>query len=384
MTTLQEIRGYTPPVYHENKEAYIDFYAYDPAQGKMRRKKIKLNNIKNPTLRKKYAKNLINKLSEKLSLGWNPWIEIENGCSYQLFTEVVNQYRNYIDKLLRDETYRPESHKSLCSQLKNMLEFNQKKLIPITYIYQFNKDFCIEFLDEIYIQRDNSAYTRDNYLAFLRHFGYYCLEKNFLRTLPTEGISALGKRFKKKNRVIIAQHHLNILHDYLYKNNKHYLLACYILYYCFIRPAEMARLKISSISIAKQTIFIEDNISKNRKSATITLPKKVLFLMLDLNIFDAPSHYYLFSKKFQPGEEQISEKKFRDYWALYVRKKLNYPNSYKFYSLKDTGITNMLRHYDVLSVRDQARHSSILMTDIYTPHDIQEANELIKKHDGEF
>ena len=49
---------------------------------------------------------------------------------------------------------------------------------------------------------------------------------------------------------------------------------------------------------------------------------------------------------------------------------------YKFYSLKDTGITNMLRHYDVLSVRDQARHSSILMTDIYTPHDIQEANDL--------
>lgn len=38
----------------------------------------------------------------------------------------------------------------------------------------------------------------------------------------------------------------------------------------------------------------------------------------------------------------------------------------------------MLRHYDVLSVRDQARHSSILMTDIYTPHDIQEANDLIK------
>lgn len=57
---------------------------------------------------------------------------------------------------------------------------------------------------------------------------------------------------------------------------------------------------------------------------------------------------------------------------------------YKFYSLKDTGITNMLRHYDVLSVRDQARHSSILMTDIYTPHDIQEANDLIKNYQGDF
>jgi hypothetical protein len=44
----------------------------------------------------------------------------------------------------------------------------------------------------------------------------------------------------------------------------------------------------------------------------------------------------------------------------------------------------MLRSIGTLSVRDQARHSSLLMTDIYTPHDLQEADELIKKHDGIF
>ena len=37
---------------------------------------------------------------------------------------------------------------------------------------------------------------------------------------------------------------------------------------------------------------------------------------------------------------------------------------------------------DVLSVRDQARHSSILITDIYTPKDIQKANEYIKNYQG--
>jgi hypothetical protein len=40
----------------------------------------------------------------------------------------------------------------------------------------------------------------------------------------------------------------------------------------------------------------------------------------------------------------------------------------------------MLRaNTDVLSVRDQARHSSILITDTYTPHDIAKANPLIDK-----
>ena len=38
---------------------------------------------------------------------------------------------------------------------------------------------------------------------------------------------------------------------------------------------------------------------------------------------------------------------------------------------------------DILTVRDQARHSSILITDIYTPKDIKEANKLIVRFQGE-
>lgn len=146
----------------------------------------------------------------------------------------------------------------------------------------------------------------------------------------------------------------------------------------------MTKLRLSNINLAKQTILVQDTISKNRKDGTITLPAKVIHLMLDLKIFNYPNDYYLFSNDMKPGKEEKSEKMFRDWWARHVRKDLKLPDKYKFYSLKDTGITNMLRHYDVLSVRDQARHSSILMTDIYTPHDIQEANSLIKNYQGDF
>ena len=383
MLTLQEIKRYTPPTLHVGREVYIDFYAFDPVSGKKKKKKIKLNSIPS-NQRRKYAKDLINRLSEQLALGWNPWIEKENETSYILFRDACYNYKRYIDKMLADGTYRPESHKSYASYLKNMIEFNESKKIPITYIYQFDKDFCIQMLEDIYINRDNSAFTHDNYLGFLRQFGNWCCQKNYIKNQPTEGISVLGKHHRKKNRSVIENHHLTMLHDYLEHKNKYYLLACYILYYCFIRPAEMARLHISNINLKKQTIFVEDTISKNRKHGTITLPAKVIHLMLDLDIFSHPSSDYLFSDNFMPGKNHVSEKKFRDYWARNVRKDLGFSDTYKFYSLKDTGITNMLRHYDVLSVRDQARHSSILMTDIYTPHDIQEANKLIKNHNGEF
>lgn len=62
-----------------------------------------------------------------------------------LFRDCCEKYRQYIDKLLKDGTYRYETHKSLASYLKNMMDWNDKRLIPITYIYQFDKDFAFNF-----------------------------------------------------------------------------------------------------------------------------------------------------------------------------------------------------------------------------------------------
>ena len=384
MPTLKEIQSYTPPVLHTGKDWYIDFYAFSPVHGAMRRKKIKLNFIEKITERRRYAKDYMNRLSEKLSLGWNPWIEQEYSNAYMLFKDVISKYRTFINKMLKDGHYRPETYKSYSSYLYNIEQFNERKKVPITYIYQFDKDFCVMFLDEVYINRDNTAFTRDNYLGFLKSFSTFCLNHNYITKNPTEGISSLGRRGKNKTRAVLPEDLLKKVYDYSREHNPHFLLASYILYYCFIRPAEMAKLRLSNINLAKQTILVQDTISKNRKDGTITLPTKVIHLMLDLKRFDYPNDYYLFSNEMKPGKDEKSEKMFRDWWTRHVRKDLKLSDKYKFYSLKDTGITNMLRHNDVLSVRDQARHSSILMTDIYTPHDIQEANSLIKNYQGDF
>jgi integrase len=178
---------------------------------------------------------------------------------------------------------------------------------------------------------------------------------------------------------------LNNVRKKIEETNKHFLLASYVLFYCFIRPKEMSRLQIRDIYIKNRTIIINEDQSKNRRKAAITLPVKVLHLMIELKIFDSPSDYYLFSNKLKPGKMYQSEKQFRDFWNRHVRKPLRLPDKYKFYSLKDTGVTMMLRaNTDILSVRDQARHSSILITDTYTPHDIVKANPLIDKFECNF
>ena len=56
-TSLNEVLGFTYPKLHTGKSWYIDFYSYDPAQGKMRRKKYMLDCISRVTERRKKVAN---------------------------------------------------------------------------------------------------------------------------------------------------------------------------------------------------------------------------------------------------------------------------------------------------------------------------------------
>lgn len=383
-SALLEIRQFSYPRLVTGKEWYIIFYAFDPARNQMRRKRIKLNHIEKIGDRRAYANGLMKRIVIKLEKGWNPWIEEENEKSYHSFQDACHHYKKFIEKMFSDHIYREDTYTSYMSYLRNIEKWNQKQKSSINYIYQFNKNFVLEFLEHIYIDRQNTAQTRNNYLGFIRTFSNFLLQNQYLNINPSEGISNISKRKIKKQRTIIEEKDMIRLYDYLNESNKFYLLACYILHYCFIRPKEMSYIRINDISINKQTIIIPEDNSKNRKSGTVTLPIKVIQLMLELRIFEHPGNYFLFSDKFMPGKQYKNEKQFRDFWTRSVRKTLKFPATYKFYSLKDTGITSMLRQYDSITVRDQARHADILMTDTYTPHDIQQANILIMKHDGIF
>lgn len=144
-------------------------------------------------------------------------------------------------------------------------------------------------------------------------------------------------------------------------------------------------LKIRDISFKNQTIMISSDISKNRREAVVTLNKKIIQLMIDLKIYQYTMDDYLFSDGFRPGKEGRTEKQFRDFWLAHVVRDLKFPKTYKFYSLKDSGVTSMLRNkVDALSVRDQARHSSISITDMYTPHEMKEANPLLTDFESVF
>lgn len=381
---IQEVIGWKPPVLHQASECYVSFSAFDPNVGKMRMKKIMLDHIKGKRQQRMYGMELIKRLTQKLLEGWNPWIEASQPEEYAKFEEVSKKYETYLNRLVKEGGLKPCSRDNYLGKISFLSKWIKEKDIKLIYIYQFNKNIISQFLDYILVERNNSLRTRNNYIIWLKSFSSYLMERGYITNNPTLGIE-ISRKVGPKHREVIPDKTLLQIKSYLEKENKHYLLSCYMLHYLFIRPHEMAFLKIADISEKKKTVTLRGTYTKNGHDAVITIPNHVMDLMRDLKIFSYPKNFYLFSKKFVPGTAQIPIPQFAKFWKRNVKKALGLKVSYKFYSLKDTGITNMIKaKTDLLSVRDQARHSSVEVTNIYTPQECLEANAALIGYEGVF
>lgn len=387
-SAIAYVKQFTLPTLTQGKTWSISFYAFDPVSGTLRRKRIRVSpKFSSRAARIRYARDLIERLSIELQQGWNPWVEADAGASaFTTWDDVEDLYRSSLSRMRAEGVLRDKTLRDYLSRLATFTTWNAEQPRPIFYAYQFDRKLLSRFVDWLWLDHGLSIRTRDNYVTWLRVLGGWLVSKDILPENPAEHVPMLGGKVKsQKNRTIIPADAMGRLRDWLRRNNPHFLLACYVLYYCLIRPNEMSFIQLKHISVSRGTVFIPADSSKNKKDGTVTLPDRVLKLMIELDTFSAADDDYLFSDGFRPGPRHRTGKQFTDYWNHYVRKNLHFPREWKFYSLKDTGITDLIReNTDLLSVRNQARHHSLLMTDIYTPRDIEQANDVIRHRDGSF
>ena len=154
-------------------------------------------------------------------------------------------------------------------------------------------------------------------------------------------------------------------------------------YYTFIRPIELAQIKLEHIHLSEQKVFVPGTISKNKKDGMVGLNDTIIKLMVELHIFDHPNNCYLFGKDFKPSEKQAQGRIFRDYF-MKVREALRWDMSKQFYSLKDSGIRDLANAEGIVVARDQARHSDISTTNKYLKGDSMTVHEQTKHFKGAF
>jgi len=351
------MRGYSAPRLHKGKEWYVDFYAYHPGIDDMKRKKYAIKMDLSIEKRYEMAADMIFRIEQELRKGWNPWFDTNEYRNTSSFEDCMQSYLDGMNPDNRDTT-----KSSNQSKIRILRSYNNSRKQPILSAKGFTTAFCQDFLEWVVNERGCRPSTRNNYLGWINGFANYLLAKQFIDHNP---VAVLHKvRTHGKIRKPLDEQMLNELSALLLEADRPFYLACLMMYYTFIRPAELRCLKISYISKEDRSVFIPKEISKNRKDGYVGLNDIIIELMDELGVFTKSGDEYLFSDGFIPGYRQLTHDDFNRKWRTY-RDILGWDGCYKFYSLKDSGIRDLAAGTGLYVAMEQARHSNIQTTRRY-------------------
>ena len=365
-------KEYVPAQLHEGGEWYIHFYVENPATGRLKRIKVKFNRVKSVRERRKAALMLVAALNERLSLGWNPLVEkIAPRASVRL-NDALDKFLNTKKKEVEANTLR--SYGTFVKKLKEWTKAHgYRESSPVA---SFTRASAFDFMEDL--ERDNNfvAFTYNNHLRFYSTLFHWMVQKGYLPDNPFEDLKPKKKSLRKKKRRILSDEELKTLWAFLEKENIGYMRMCLLCYCCLMRPKEIMLLKCSDLDLNAQTVRVRGEIAKNDNDSTRTIPDAMMkyFRGMDLS----HPEWYLFSgTEFMPGEECTWVQRVSDYWRKTVRPATGLGMAVQFYSLKDTGITNMAAAgVPVSFIQQQADHSSLAMTSIYCQKSSKATEEL--------
>ncbi len=372
---------YVPAELRKNKSWMIVFYAKIPGKEKLKRFRRRVPALKNKTERVKMAKRMCASINDKLSRGWSPFYDGSAENNTRKLSEVIDKFINQTERKCRDNLLRPDTLRAYTSYAKNLKRYMEIKNKVDLLCIEYDRAFIINFLDHLYFTKKRTARTSNNYLFFCRKLGIFMVDRKYLPANPANKIEK--RRVGTKKRAVLPKNVRKEVFDYLSIHSVEYLTLCMCVYFCFIRRTEITKLKVSNVNLKNNTIYIPAEISKNKISGVTTIPKKLKKLLIDHLNESNESDFIFSSNNFKPGQKKLAPKKISDEWRK-MREILNLENKYQFYSLKDTGITNLLlKGVPAKKVRDQARHHDIRITEKYTPEKT-EADQTLLNLDFEF
>ena len=374
---FNSIVDFIPPQRHDGVHSYIWFSQIDPLTGKLKRKKYALDRFKPGRQRDTMANRIIANIYSQVAKGWNVWVDGDAMRTNVSVDDVLQRYRDYHKALERRGAMKHKTMVDYLSRLNVLCEY-LADLRHIRVCAQLDQAFFTDFLDWLITDRDLSARSRNNYRTWCSTLCSWMVQKKFLTENPIQFIHQLKEG--EKLRDAIPQEGLARMREYLKDNKQHFLLACMMEYYTFIRPEELRHIKVGHLSVVNQEVIVPADVAKTGKERHVGICKKLMHMLIDLDIFSAPSQYYLFSDGFKPGKDMLYVNAIRLEWNE-MRKALRWPANYQFYSLKDSGIRDLANAEGVVTARDQAGHSDVAVTNKYLKRG-REIPQSVKDFDG--
>ena len=340
----------------------IEYYALE-GNGNMRRMVIRMNAIRKRFTRvsdfKAHCNMVVCQINAKLAGGWTPFGEQQNSRLYTPIEVVLDEYIKEKSSELRPDTMR--SYRSFRNALKDWVAAN----CPNAHVVLFNKVLAVRFMDYVNKEKGLSGRSYNNRLKQARSFFSWAVEKCYAKENPFATIRT--KREETKKRILIPADTRARITDYFSEHNPNYLVLCRLVFSALVRPKEVWRLKIADIHLDEGYIHVTEDESKTHYSRTAALTPQLVSGIRSM-IQGAKPSMYLFGHGYKPNAKPIRYQNFREDWTK-MRTALGLPDTMQLYSLRDTGINEMLKAgIDPLTVMQHADHHDLSMTTRYANH----------------
>lgn len=338
------------------RETYVSYYVRNPFTDCLERRRIRLNYIHSKTERRKYGRLLSLEINDKLYHGWNPFLEELQKKGVPTLEAAVGEFLRVKTKLLRPDSIR--CYRSWCKIISEWIEAHG---LSGKYCVQFDRAVAARFMRDMESRENVSAKTFNNYLIFYNTLFLWFVKKGYVPENPFEGIDR--KRVEGKIRETVPPNDRKRILNYFRETCPEYVYVMMLCFKYFIRPKEILMLRIADISFDEGLVTVPSSVAKNHKERTVALAADVLDYFNTLR--DKDNRFYIFSEDYKPGKKLLTTRDTGRTWSQ-MRNALGLPKSYQFYSLKDTGITEMLEAgVPAKYVKELADHSSLEMTEKY-------------------
>lgn len=381
-----------PRVTYGTKDTVLSFYAFDGSLGAMRRKRIKLNHLGSRRFIRKREREICSRFLALLAQGWSPFGDCEAANVLRkggrtvsetiAFKEAVRRYGDYVLSEVDRKVMSKATLKTYSSYWAKLLEFLPDGIMAA----EVSTSSLVSFVDSMKADGLSPKYC-NSVIGWLKTVFGWMLERGFVADNPAAPLKT-ETLARQQGRPPLTDDERTTLFALLRRHGRlEFLLACLMEYYTYIRPNELYRVKVRYLNLAEQTVTIPAEISKNRKTAKVTLPTVVVDLMRELKVDRHRGDDYLFGKGMKCGPKIGNERQFGRFWDRHVACDGGiYPELKQrkvvFYSLKNSGITDMLaRGVPSAVVRDQARHQDLSTTEIYGRTSSMKAPEGLKDYE---
>lgn len=273
---------------------------------------------------------------------------------HSFFDSLADDFLEYKNNRVRHNTY--QNYRYVLQSFSYFLQRNNLEACKIEHV---GEAVANKYINSI----DLSNNSKNKHLTICKQVFNFAIKRKLIKTNPFLNIEGFPKvatppaAFNKKQREKLKQS--------IQRKDPQLWEHCMFMFYTFIRPGELRKLRIENIYLDENKIEIPATVSKNKKLQFVQIPKQLKHIIKNMELDDYSCDYYLFSSNGKPGPIMLGQNNIRTRFSNFL-KALNFSSRYKLYSWKHTGVAECARAgLNLKDIQMQLRHHSLEMTDQY-------------------